>query len=104
MDLYYRNVRFHSQRRVWQWCSSLLRPNWEQVVYPPLSALMGISGTAEGDEDTHVEMELFISGTDVFAKEALNNEKIARPMGSEPPDPLSGIYGGRGIIPEGTCV
>lgn len=43
LERFEENMRFGSQRIVWQWCSRLLRPAWERQIYGRIDILSGIA-------------------------------------------------------------
>lgn len=43
MERFEENMRFESERTVWQWCSRLLRPAWERLTFGRVDILVGIA-------------------------------------------------------------
>ena len=58
-----RNLRFGSERRVWAWCSDLLRPRWESDAWEPFDIQVGLDQflCPAGDDLCHKPLSAVIA-------------------------------------------
>src|SRR5271165_1140472 len=85
MDLFYSNVHFDSERRLWQWCSARLRRRWQRDTICPFGILMGLTLSAldyEGEAEEETSRRVKLGG------EALTHDRVGELMDTFPADLL----------------
>jgi hypothetical protein len=79
MDRFEANMRFGSERIVWQWCSRLLRPAWERQTYGRVDILVGIAPVFG-----FTNKELHAIGVTILSEISFTREFILNAMEGDP--------------------